>query len=44
MAVKMVLLPRLTYAAVVWWPRVEKVEARNLLKSLQSICTEPTVI
>ncbi|XP_011705799.1 PREDICTED: uncharacterized protein LOC105460998, partial [Wasmannia auropunctata] len=30
-----VLLPRLTYAAVVWWPRVEKVEARNLLKSLQ---------
>jgi len=32
---KMVLLPRLTYAAVVWWPRVEKVEAKNLLKSLQ---------
>jgi len=23
-------------AAVVWWPRVEKVEARNLSKSLQS--------
>jgi len=32
----MVLLPRLTYAAVVWWPRVEKVEVRNLPKSLQS--------
>ncbi|XP_018396943.1 PREDICTED: uncharacterized protein LOC108775154 [Cyphomyrmex costatus] len=32
---KMVLLPRLTYAAVVWWLRAEKVEARNLLKSLQ---------
>jgi len=31
----MVLLPRLTYAAVVWWPRVERVESRNLLKSLQ---------
>ncbi|XP_011686394.1 PREDICTED: uncharacterized protein LOC105449095 [Wasmannia auropunctata] len=30
-----VLLPRLTYAAVAWWPRVEKVAARNLLKSLQ---------
>ncbi|XP_072757484.1 uncharacterized protein [Anoplolepis gracilipes] len=25
----------MTYAAVVWWPRVEKVGARNLLKSLQ---------
>ncbi|XP_018396627.1 PREDICTED: uncharacterized protein LOC108774895 [Cyphomyrmex costatus] len=32
---KMVLLPRLTYAAVVWWSRAEKMEARNLLKSLQ---------
>jgi len=32
---KMVLLPRLMYAAVVWWPRMERVEARNLLKSLQ---------
>jgi len=32
---KMVLLSRLPYAAVVWWPRVEKVEARNQLKSLQ---------
>jgi len=32
---KAILLPRLTYAAVVWWPRVEKVGARNLLKSLQ---------
>ncbi|XP_018407336.1 PREDICTED: uncharacterized protein LOC108783293 [Cyphomyrmex costatus] len=31
----MVLLLRLTYAAVVWWSRAEKVEARNLLKSLQ---------
>jgi hypothetical protein len=32
---KAVLLPRLTYAAVVWWSRVEKVEAGNLLRSLQ---------
>ncbi|XP_032689440.1 uncharacterized protein LOC116852838 [Odontomachus brunneus] len=32
---KAVLLPRLTYAAVVWKSRVEKVEARNLLRSLQ---------
>ncbi|XP_032685833.1 uncharacterized protein LOC116850995 [Odontomachus brunneus] len=30
-----VLLPRLTYAAVVWRPRMERVKARNLLKSLQ---------
>ncbi|XP_020297379.1 uncharacterized protein LOC109861935 [Pseudomyrmex gracilis] len=32
---KSVLLPRLTYAAVVWWPRVKMTEARNLLRSLQ---------
>ncbi|XP_020295563.1 uncharacterized protein LOC109860702 [Pseudomyrmex gracilis] len=32
---KAVLVPRLTYAAVVWWPRVEKMESKNLLKSLQ---------
>ncbi|XP_020297990.1 uncharacterized protein LOC109862370 [Pseudomyrmex gracilis] len=32
---KSVLLPRLTYAAVIWWPRVEMTEARNLLRSLQ---------
>jgi len=25
----------ITYAAVVWWLKMEKVEARNLLKSLQ---------
>jgi len=31
---KAILLPRLTYAAVVWWPKVEKVGARNLLRSL----------
>ncbi|XP_015123709.1 uncharacterized protein LOC107045838 [Diachasma alloeum] len=32
---KMVLLPRLTYAALVWWPRAEKVEIRNRRKALQ---------
>lgn len=32
---KAILMPRLTYAAIVWWPRVERVESRNLLKSLQ---------
>jgi len=32
---KAILLPRLTYVAVVWWPRMKKVGARNLLKSLQ---------
>ncbi|XP_071577346.1 uncharacterized protein [Temnothorax nylanderi] len=30
-----VLLPRLLYASVIWWPRTRKVEAKNLLKSLQ---------
>ncbi|XP_071577352.1 uncharacterized protein [Temnothorax nylanderi] len=30
-----VLLPRLLYASVIWWPRTRKVEARNLLKSLE---------
>lgn len=30
-----ILLPRLLYASVVWWPRVEKGEAKNLLRSLQ---------
>ncbi|XP_020298149.1 uncharacterized protein LOC109862489 [Pseudomyrmex gracilis] len=33
---KAVLVPSLTYAAVVWWPRVKKMESKNLLKSLQS--------
>jgi hypothetical protein len=32
---KAVLLPRLTYAAIVWRSRVEKMKTRNLLKSLQ---------
>jgi len=32
---KMVLLPRLTYAAVIWWLRMERMEAKKLLKSLQ---------
>ncbi|XP_020298448.1 uncharacterized protein LOC109862729 [Pseudomyrmex gracilis] len=32
---KALLVPRLTYAAVVWWPRVEKIKSKNLLKSLQ---------
>ncbi|XP_020297708.1 uncharacterized protein LOC109862160 [Pseudomyrmex gracilis] len=32
---KAVLVPRLTYAAVIWWSRVEKIESKNLLKNLQ---------
>ncbi|XP_020289696.1 uncharacterized protein LOC109857614 [Pseudomyrmex gracilis] len=32
---KAVLVLKLTYAAVVWWPRVEKMESKNLLKNLQ---------
>nr|XP_034174838.1 uncharacterized protein LOC117601763 [Osmia lignaria] len=32
---KAILLPRLTYAAIVWWPRTKKKETGNLLKSLQ---------
>ncbi|XP_077256495.1 uncharacterized protein LOC143894228 [Temnothorax americanus] len=32
---KAVLLPRLLYASVIWWPRTEKGKAKNLLKSLQ---------
>ncbi|KAG5318407.1 MOS1T transposase, partial [Pseudoatta argentina] len=32
---KIILLSRLTYAAIVWWPRVKKMEMRNLLESLQ---------
>jgi hypothetical protein len=32
---KAILLPKLLYAAIVWWPMVRKVETRNLLRSLQ---------
>jgi hypothetical protein len=32
---KAVLLPKLMYAAIVWWPMVSRVEIRNLLQSLQ---------
>ena len=32
---KTVLRPRLLHAAVIWWHRVTKVEARNLLNGLQ---------
>jgi hypothetical protein len=32
---KAILLPELLYASVVWWPLVSRVEARNLLQSLQ---------
>jgi hypothetical protein len=32
---KAILLPKLLYAAVVWWPMVSRVEIRNLLQSLQ---------
>jgi hypothetical protein len=30
-----ILLPELLYAAIVWWPMVNRVEIRNLLRSLQ---------
>lgn len=30
-----VLLPKFTYAVIVWWPRMELTEARNLARSLQ---------
>jgi len=40
---KVILLPRLTYAAMVWWPRVEKVVARNLLRSLQDCYLRATM-
>jgi hypothetical protein len=33
---KAVLLPQILYDSVVWWPVVSKVEAMNLLWSLQS--------
>ena len=32
---KTVLLPQILYVSVVWWPMVSRVEARNLLQSLQ---------
>jgi hypothetical protein len=32
---KAILLPKLLYAAIVWWPMVSRVEIRNLLRSLQ---------
>jgi len=32
---KAVLRPRLLHAVVVWWPRITKVEARNLVSDLQ---------
>jgi hypothetical protein len=32
---KTVLLPKLLYASVVWWPMVSRVETRILLQSLQ---------
>jgi hypothetical protein len=32
---KAILLPKLMYAAIVWWPMVSRVETRNLLRSLQ---------
>jgi hypothetical protein len=31
---KAILLPKLLYVSVVWWPMVSKVEIRNLLQSL----------
>jgi hypothetical protein len=30
-----ILLPKLLYASVVWWPMVSRVEAKNLLQSLE---------
>jgi hypothetical protein len=32
---KAILLPKLLYASVVWWPMVSSVETKNLLRSLQ---------
>jgi len=32
---KTILLPQILYASVVWWPMVSKVEAKNVLRSLQ---------
>jgi len=32
---KTVLLPQILYAALVWWPKVTRMEAKNLLWSLQ---------
>ena len=32
---KAILLPKLLYVSVVWWPMVRRLEARNLLRSLQ---------
>jgi hypothetical protein len=32
---KAILLPKLMYAAIVWWPMVSRVEIRNMLRSLQ---------
>jgi hypothetical protein len=32
---KAILLPKLMYAAIVWWPMVSTMEIRNLLRSLQ---------
>ena len=33
---KPILLPKLLYAATVWWPMVSRVEITNLLRSLQA--------
>jgi hypothetical protein len=35
---KAILLPKLMYAAIVWWPMVSRVEIKNLLQSLQGNC------
>ncbi|KMQ83936.1 reverse transcriptase, partial [Lasius niger] len=32
---KAILLPKLLYASVIWWPRTDKLETKNLLQSLQ---------
>jgi hypothetical protein len=32
---KAILLPKLLYASVVWWPMVSRVEAKNVLRCIQ---------
>jgi len=35
---KIILVPQILYASMVWWPMVSRVEARSLLQSLTEGC------